>query len=63
MQKLFDSGPMMASRGYPRPPWADVQPETLEDLVVALMQLGYASDAIRGILGGNFLRVASLVWR
>ena len=63
MQKLFDSGPMMASRGYPRPPWADVQPETLEDLVVALMQFGYASDAIRGILGGNFLRVASLVWR
>ena len=62
MRKLFDSSPMMASRGYPRPPWADVKPEALEDLVAALMALGYPTDAIRGVLGENFLRVAAQVW-
>ena len=63
MQKLFDAGPMMASRGYPRPPWADVKPEELEGLVAALMALGYPDDAIQGILGANFLRVAAAVWK
>ena len=63
MQKLFDSSPMMASRGYPRPPWADIKPEDLETLVAALMARGYPAQAITGILGGNFLRVASSVWR
>ncbi len=63
MQKLFDASPMMASRGYPRPPWADIQPESLEGLVAALMALGYPNDAITSILGGNFLRVAAAVWR
>ena len=63
MQKLFDSGPMMASRGYPRPPWEDIKPEELEALVAALMALGYPGPAIQGILGGNFLRVAAAVWK
>ena len=63
MQKLFDASPMMAARGYPRPPWADVKPEELEALVAALLARGYPAAAIQGILGGNFLRVAQAVWQ
>ena len=63
MTKLYDAGPMMAQRGYPRPPWADVKPEILPDLVEALIGLGYGEPAIKGILGENFLRVARENWR
>jgi membrane dipeptidase len=39
-----------------------VEPEQLTDAVEALLRLGYPDDAIRGILGGNWLRVARQVW-
>ncbi|WP_028030898.1 dipeptidase [Gemmobacter nectariphilus] len=63
MTKLYDSGPLMAQRGYPRPPWADVKPEALPELVEALDRHGYDEAAILGILGENFLRVAAQTWR
>ncbi|MBT1159944.1 membrane dipeptidase [Aminobacter anthyllidis] len=63
MTKLYDSGPMMALRGYPRPPWADVKPEVLPELVEALERHGYSETAILGVLGENFLRVAEQNWR
>lgn len=63
MEKLYDSGPLMAQRGYPRPPWADVKPEDLPELVEALDRHGYDEPAILGILGENFLRVAAQNWR
>lgn len=63
MTKLYDSGPMMGLRGYPRPPWADVKPEALPELVEALDRHGYGETAILGILGENFLRVAEQNWR
>ena len=62
MTQLYDASPMMAQRGYPRPPWADVKPEALPDLVEALMRLGYDDTAILGVLGENFLRVAAENW-
>ena len=39
-----------------------VSPLQLPDLTAALLRLGYGDDAVRAILGGNFLRVASAVW-
>lgn len=63
MEKLYDSGPLMAQRGYPRPPWADVKPESLPELVEALDRHGYDEPSILGILGENFLRVAAQTWR
>lgn len=45
-------------RGYPTPPWSFFEPEQLGDLVVALEGQGFLPDQIRGILGGNYLRLA-----
>jgi membrane dipeptidase len=38
-------------------------PAQLSDVTSALVDLGYSRHAIKGILGGNFFRVASQVWR
>lgn len=38
-------------------------PEDLPTLVECLVRRGYPDDSIKGILGGNFLRVASQVWK
>ena len=54
MIKLYNSGPLMSQRGYPRPPWADVEPEVLSELVEALDRHGYSEAAILGVLGGEF---------
>jgi membrane dipeptidase len=40
-----------------------VSPLQLPELTAALLRLGYGDGAVRAILGGNFLRVASAVWR
>jgi len=37
-------------------------PEQAPALTERLLELGYDEDAVRGIMGGNFLRVASQVW-
>lgn len=59
MAQLFDASPLMAQRGYPRPPWADVKPEVLPELVDALSRRGYDDGRILGVLGQNFLDVAA----
>lgn len=63
MAQLYDAGPLMAQRGYPRPPWADVKPEDLPALVDALLRLGYDDEAVLGVLGQNFMRVAEANWQ
>jgi membrane dipeptidase len=35
----------------------------LPELTAGLLDRGYSERDVRGILGGNFLRVASQVWR
>lgn len=40
-----------------------VSPSQLPELTAGLLGLGYSEDDVRGILGRNFLRVASEVWR
>lgn len=39
------------------------QPEQLAELTDTLLARGYSEDAVKGILGENFLRVAETVWR
>ena len=40
-----------------------VRPEDLPHLTQTLLDRGYGEAAIRGILGGNFLRIAEQVWK
>ncbi|MBB4685736.1 dipeptidase [Amycolatopsis jiangsuensis] len=40
-----------------------IEPERLPAITAALAGRGYAPEAVHGILGGNFLRVAENVWR
>jgi membrane dipeptidase len=40
-----------------------VSPSQLSEIVEALQGLGYRDDAIDGVFGGNFSRVADHVWR
>ena len=42
---------------------AFAQPEQIEELTAMMLQAGYREAAVRGILGGNWLRVARQVWR
>ncbi|MFI6676170.1 membrane dipeptidase [Kribbella sp. NPDC050470] len=39
-----------------------IEPERLPAITAALVDRGYAPEAVEGILGGNFLRVAENVW-
>jgi membrane dipeptidase len=49
--------------GYESGTPAFVNPRQLPDVNAALAELGYPDAAVRGILGANFLRVASQVWQ
>ena len=40
-----------------------VEPEQFPEFTELLCQKGHSEDVIRGILGGNFLRVAEQVWK
>ena len=61
--------PASRSREYwPASQYADsgsgyVQPEAYPKVTEALIERGYSDDAIKGILGGNFLKLAEKVWR
>lgn len=49
------------SSGY-RTRAAIAQPEQWPEIVEALLRLGYSEDDVLKIIGGNFLRVAKVVW-
>jgi membrane dipeptidase len=48
---------------YPDGGLGYVPPESLPALTQGLLDRGYGDEDVRGILGANFLRVASAVWR
>jgi membrane dipeptidase len=46
----------------PEMPWGFLNPSDAPFLLSKLLAKGYAPEAVRGIMGGNFLRVAEKVW-
>jgi membrane dipeptidase len=46
-------------RGYPSPPWHFLQPEQMGALVDELERAGFGQKEIVGILGENYLRLAT----
>jgi len=52
-----------AEEGVEGEPARSVGPEQLENIVSALLNLGYSDNDLRAILGGNHLRVAMAVWK
>ncbi len=58
-----DNAPMWPAGPNRRTGSAFAQPEQIEELTGMMLQAGYPDEAIRGILGGNWLRVARQVWR
>lgn len=59
------ANPDMFPSGYPPADWTGsyLAPEQIIEVVELLVQRGYGDDDIRGILGGNFLRIAERVWK
>ena len=54
----------MSKLGLPgKPPRAFLDPLATPALLGELSKRGYDDEAIRGIMGGNFLRLAAAVWR
>jgi membrane dipeptidase len=56
---FFHRAPGRWPRGYPEPPWSFLQPEQFGDLVLALEQKGFDREEMKGLLGGNYLRLAN----
>jgi membrane dipeptidase len=64
LNRELANSPHLFSAAYRRWGRMDfVPPEALGPLEAELAGLGYPQDAIAGIMGGNFLRVAQQVWR
>jgi membrane dipeptidase len=48
--------------GMSAPPWGFLSPLRAVEVVALMVEHGYSKDAIRGILGENYLRVARACW-
>jgi membrane dipeptidase len=51
------------ARQYPAGPIGFVRPEDLPAIVDGLLARGYDGADVHAILGGNFMRLASEVWK
>jgi membrane dipeptidase len=60
----FYGGENVAKKiGMPPLPWAFFHPDSVAPLLQMLLDKGYSADDLRGLMGGNFLRVAETVWK
>ncbi len=52
-----------AAEGYGTGEYRNAEPEQFPELTELMVRAGYPDDAVRGVLGLNFLRVARTAWR
>jgi membrane dipeptidase len=65
VQDIYDAygGNVGVGLGMPQMPWGFLHPADLGKLLDRLLKRGYSTEDLRGIMGENFLRVASAVWK
>jgi membrane dipeptidase len=63
LYKLYADSKDVYPVDLPPPPWNYFDLADLRYLPDVLLSRGYSDDAISGILGGNFLRLARQVWK
>lgn len=51
------------SEGYGAKPTVYAQPAQLAEMTELLLRRGHDDDTVRGVLGGNFLRLAREIWK
>jgi membrane dipeptidase len=59
---FYHSNPNRFTAGYPPPPWPFLPPERFPELTARLLACGFGEHELRGIYGGNYLRVADAAW-
>lgn len=64
-QIVYDSynGDVGAKIGLGELPWGFLHPTRIPQLLTELLNRGYPVEAVRGIMGENFLRVADGIWK
>jgi len=62
-ERLAEHQAYWPSRQYPPEGTDFMPPAAFPRITEALLDRGYAEDDVRGILGGNFLRLAGRIWK
>ncbi len=62
MEFVYSNPSIYPGRGYDKPV-EFVAPDRLPEVTEGLLSRGYSEEQIRGILGGNWMRVAGQVWK
>ncbi|AWC24047.1 Membrane dipeptidase (Peptidase family M19) [Aminobacter sp. MSH1] len=65
IQEILAANPQFwpLSEGYGTTPTVYAEPAQLAEMTEILLRRGHADETVRGVLGGNFLRLARQVWK
>jgi membrane dipeptidase len=63
LKQLVESNPAVFAPGADAADRAALGPEAIPEIADGLVRLKFTDSEIRGILGGNWLRVAQEVWK
>lgn len=65
IQEILAANPQFwpLSEGYGTTPTVYAEPAQIAEMTEILLRRGHADETVRGVLGGNFLRLARQVWK